>query len=67
VGSSTTPGHKLELHFTAPPSTSKVGSHAGNTPKVLGIGALSMRDNVLFLPRNAFRGEMLRLKFPLVT
>jgi hypothetical protein len=41
----TTPGHELQLHFTTP-STHKVDSDQGNTPKVLGIGAIAERYNV---------------------
>jgi hypothetical protein len=40
-----TPGHKSEFQFTT--STSKVDSHPGNTPKVLGIGAVSMRKTAI--------------------
>jgi hypothetical protein len=41
----TTPGLKWEIHFTTP-SSSKVDSNQGNTPKVLGIGALRRRNYV---------------------
>jgi hypothetical protein len=40
-----TPGQKSEFHLTTP-STSKVDSNQGHTPKVLGIGALRRRNNV---------------------
>ena len=59
-------GHKWEFNF-ATQSTSKVDFHPGNTPKVLGIGALVKRDNVLFVPRNTFRRRTLRLTFPRMT
>jgi len=38
--------HELEFDF-ATPSTSTVASRRGNTPKVLRIGAVAMRNNVL--------------------
>ena len=37
--------------------------HPGNTPDVLGIGAVARR----FLPRNAFTRETLHVKFPRMT
>ena len=56
----------LEFHFTIP-YTGKVDFHPGNMPKVLGIGAVVVCNNILFVLRNTFRRETLRLKFSLMT
>ena len=52
-----TPGQKSEFSF-ATPCTSKVDYDQGNTPKVLGIGALAGRNNVFLYHETLLKGNV---------